>query len=75
MRADRDLTPGNVFLCEDGHVKILDLGLAHAFGRRKAEGGTSAYMAPEQLRGAPEDERTDVFALGVILYQLLSAKP
>jgi serine/threonine protein kinase len=44
----RDLTPGNVFLCDDGQVKLLDLGMAHAFGRRKLEGGTPAYMAPEQ---------------------------
>jgi tetratricopeptide (TPR) repeat protein len=68
----RDLKPGNVFLCEGGQVKVLDFGLAHAFGRRRAEGGTPAYMAPEQWRGAPEDERTDVFALGVILFQMLA---
>ncbi len=67
----RDLTPGNVFLCWDGQVKILDFGMAHAFGRRKVDGGTLVYMAPEQIADAPEDERTDVFALGVILYQML----
>jgi serine/threonine-protein kinase len=71
----RDLTPGNVFLCGDGQVKLLDLGLAHAFGRRKLEGGTPAYMAPEQERGAPEDERTDVYALGAILHHLLAGEP
>jgi len=70
----RDLTPGNVFLCTDGQVKILDFGMAHAFGRRKVDGGTPAYMAPEQLADAPEDERTDVFALGVILYQMIRGK-
>lgn len=70
----RDLTPGNVFLCPDGQVKVLDFGLAHAFGRRRVDGGTPAYMAPEQWRGAPEDERTDVFALGVMLYRLLSGR-
>jgi serine/threonine protein kinase len=68
----RDLTAGNVFLCDDGHVKVLDFGMAQAFGRRKVDGGTRAYMAPEQCRGAPEDERTDVFALGVILHQMLA---
>ncbi len=68
----RDLTPGNIYLCDDGQVKLLDLGMAHAFGRRKREGGTPAYMAPEQWRGAPEDERTDVFALGVVLYRMLA---
>ncbi|BDG04083.1 protein kinase domain-containing protein [Anaeromyxobacter oryzae] len=71
----RDLTPGNVYLCDDGQVKVLDLGMAHAFGRRKLDGGTPEYMAPEQWRGAPEDERTDVFALGVILYQMLAGAP
>jgi len=73
--AHRDLTPNNVFLCDDGQVKILDLGLAHAFGRRKADGGTPTWMAPEQARGAPEDERTDIFALGLILYRLLAGSP
>lgn len=68
----RDLTAGNVFLCDDGHVKVLDFGMAQAFGRGKVDGGTMAYMAPEQYRGEPEDERTDVFALGVILYQMLA---
>ena len=70
----RDLTPGNVFLCDDGQVKVLDLGMAHAFGRRKLDGGTAAYMAPEQARGAPEDERTDVFSLGVLLFQMLAGE-
>ena len=70
--AHRDLKPGNVFLCEDGRVKVLDFGMAHAFGRRKIEGGTPAYMAPEQRNGAPEDERSDVFALGVMLHRMLS---
>jgi protein-disulfide isomerase len=70
----RDLTPGNVFLCDDGQVKVLDFGMAHAFGQRKVDGGTRAYMAPEQARGAPEDERTDVFALGVILHEMLSGE-
>ncbi len=68
----RDLTPGNVFVCHDGRVKVLDLGMAHAFGRPRAAGGTPAYMAPEQVAGAPEDERTDVFALGVVLYRMLT---
>ena len=71
----RDLSAGNVFLCDDGHVKLLDLGMAQAFGRRKVDGGTPAYMAPEQWRGAPEDERTDVFALGVMLYRMLTGEP
>ena len=57
-----------------GHVKILDFGMAHAFGRRRLSGGTPAYMAPEQWEDAPEDERTDVFALGVMLYRMLTGE-
>ena len=70
----RDLKPANVFLCDGGLVKILDFGLAHAFGQRRADGGTPAYMAPEQWRSAPEDERTDIYAVGVMLYRMLAGE-
>ena len=70
----RDLKPANVFLCEDGTVKLLDFGLAHVFGHARGGprgGGTPAYLAPERWRGEPEDARTDLFSLGVLLYELL----
>ena len=66
----RDLTAANVHLTEEGGVKVLDFGLAHLFGRDGAnDGGTPAYMAPEQWEGDQGDARTDLFALGVILFQ------
>ena len=69
----RDLKPSNVFLCDDGAVKILDFGLSRVFGSGSGpEGGTPAYMAPEQWRREAEDERTDVFALGVMLHEMLT---
>ena len=70
----RDLKPSNVFITNKGQVKILDFGMAHAFGRRRLSGGTPAYMAPEQWEDDPEDERTDVFALGVMLYRMLTGE-
>jgi tetratricopeptide (TPR) repeat protein len=69
----RDLKPGNVFLVEDGPAKVLDFGLAHAFGTLGPAGsGTPGYMAPEQRDGRPEDERTDVFALGLLLHEMVT---
>ena len=72
--AHHDLKPEHVFLCGDSAVKVLDLGVAHTFGRPRLDGGAPGYVAPEQWRGAPEDERTDVFALGVLLYRLLTGQ-
>jgi eukaryotic-like serine/threonine-protein kinase len=68
----RDLKPGNVFLGQGGSVKVLDFGLARILGVGGAQGGTPGYMAPEQCRGEPEDERTDLFGLGVLLFRMLT---
>lgn len=70
----RDMKPGNVFLGEDGRVKLLDLGLAHLLGRKSSTGGTPAYVAPEQWRGEAVDGRADVFALGAVLFEMASGR-
>jgi non-specific serine/threonine protein kinase len=84
----RDLKPDNIFITSDGTLKILDFGLAKL--KRESTGplddtlvdttlpgmilGTPAYMSPEQLRGEPIDERADVFAIGAILYEMITAR-
>ena len=73
----RDLKPGNILVADDGAVKLIDFGLASAAGSvgLTATGlliGTPAYMAPEQVRGGPQDERTDLYAFGVVLYRALT---
>jgi len=71
----RDLKPQNVFLCDDGAVKVLDFGLAHVLGTAtRRGGGTPGYMAPEQWRGEEEDERTDLFAAAAMLHEMLSGE-
>jgi len=75
----RDVTPGNVYLTDSGVAKLLDFGIAKAKGAstQTQEGtvkGKYAYMAPEQLRGASIDRRVDLFALGVVLYEMLALR-
>ncbi len=71
----RDLKPGNVLLSRDGTVKLADFGLAAAVADLNADefgAGTVLYMAPEQLAGRDVTVRSDLFALGLILYELLT---
>ena len=75
----RDVSPQNVLVGADGVAKLLDFGVAKAAGRVQTtrEGqikGKLAYMAPEQLRGAPVDRRTDVWSAAVVLWETLCAR-
>ena len=85
----RDVKPANILLCPDGRVKVADFGIAKAGPEVRARPtpsptdltgtgmvvGTAKYLSPEQVEGLPVDRRADVYALGVVLYEMLCGRP
>jgi eukaryotic-like serine/threonine-protein kinase len=70
----RDISPSNIMANREGVVKLIDFGIATAFGEQKTLTGKPAYMAPEMITNMRADHRSDLFGLGALLYELLTLR-
>jgi eukaryotic-like serine/threonine-protein kinase len=77
----RDIKPENVMVTRDGTVKVMDFGIARLLSgpetapQTSAVLGTASYLSPEQAQGQPVDARTDIYSLGIVLYEMLAGRP